>query len=80
MLKTCNEEHMKGTLMDSKDYDRLVRLAEFWESIADRLDNQPVVMTANSHRLFANNLRAVLAQIPRETLWERLKTKLRVSK
>ncbi len=63
--------------MNSKEYDRLIRLAEFWESIADRLDNQPVVMTANSHRLFANNLRSVLAEIPRETLWQKLQRKLR---
>lgn len=62
--------------MNSKEYERLIRLAEFWESIADRLDNQPVVMTANSHRLFANNLRSVLAEIPREepkSLWQKIR-------
>jgi len=62
--------------MNSKEYERLIRLAEFWESIADRLDNQPVVMTANSHRLFANNLRSVLAEIPREepkTFWQKIR-------
>ena len=44
--------------MERNDYMELVRR---WERIADKLDNAPVAMTANTHRLFANELRAVIA-------------------
>ena len=57
--------------MHQKDYNRLDKLAENWISIADRLENQPVVMTANTHRLFANELRVVLSRIKVDTPWYR---------
>lgn len=60
--------------MKANEHNNLIELAEFWESIADRLDNQPVNMTANTHRLFANELRARLAKMSVEVSWfQRLK-------
>lgn len=38
-----------------------MKLALKWEAIADKLDKAPVEMTANTHRLFANELKAVCA-------------------
>jgi hypothetical protein len=38
-----------------------LELARRWERIADQLDKRSVEMTACTHRLFANELRAVIA-------------------
>lgn len=45
--------------MARNDY---LELARRWERIADQLDKRPVEMTANTHRLFAKELRAVIAK------------------
>jgi hypothetical protein len=57
--------------MKQKELDRLKKVGENWRKIADRLDNQPVVMTANSHRLFSNELDAVLSRMSVDTPWYR---------
>lgn len=49
--------------MDDNDRKKLDDLAKKWDDIADKLDNTKTVMTANVHRLFANELKAVLTKI-----------------
>lgn len=38
-----------------------LKLARRWEEIANKLEQKPVVMTAAVHRLFANELKAIIA-------------------
>jgi hypothetical protein len=57
--------------MNKTEHEALKKLAERWVKIADRLENQPVTMTANTHRLFANELLAVLSRIGVDTPWYR---------
>jgi hemerythrin-like domain-containing protein len=57
------------------EHVRLMKLIKNWEEAADRLENKPVNMTANTHRLFANELRAVLKRhVVVETRWQRFKS------
>lgn len=49
--------------MKIEEYEAIAKVAERWKVIADRLDNQSVVMTANTHRLFANELMAELSKV-----------------
>lgn len=52
--------------MRPRDKEALNKLVEKWRDIADRLDNAPTVMTANTHRLFANELDAVMVKLSRK--------------
>lgn len=45
------------------NYELLEKLIEKWRDIADKLDNKPVTMTANTHRLFANELESVIKKM-----------------
>lgn len=49
--------------MKSVEFEKLNNLVKYWISIAERLENDPVKMTANTHRLFANELSAVLSRM-----------------
>ncbi len=64
--------------MEKSELARLHKLIERWESAAERLENQSVVMTANTHRLFANELKATLARMPKTETWlQKLLTKVK---
>lgn len=38
-------------------------LSQRWKTIAERLENKPVAMTANTHRLFANELDVAISAV-----------------
>lgn len=43
-------------------------LVKKWRDIADKLDNRPSVMTANVHRLFANELKTALHRTKEDSI------------
>lgn len=46
--------------MKKSEYNVLMKLVDFWEAIAERIENQPVDMTANTHRQVADKLKELL--------------------
>lgn len=60
--------------MKKSEYNVLMKLVDFWEAIAERIEDQPVDMTANTHRQVADELRMVLMHMePKPTLLSRIR-------